>query len=76
VQKILSTALAADAAALNVRPTTLVPTRADMLSQMQAPTQEYDLLVIGGGATGAGIGLDAQTRGSLARARLLSIAQV
>ncbi len=35
----------------------------DLLDQETAPEQPYDLLVIGGGATGSGIALDAATRG-------------
>ena len=38
-----------------------VPNRAQQLSRLK--TEEFDVLVIGGGATGAGCVLDAQTRG-------------
>ena len=37
-------------------------TRAQHLQEM-ASTAEYDVLVIGGGASGAGVALDASTRG-------------
>lgn len=43
-----------------------LPTRAEQLSRLQAsstPETEYDLVVIGGGATGAGIAVDAASRG-------------
>lgn len=42
-----------------------MPKRADLWKQLQARSktrQEYDVLVIGGGATGTGCALDAQTR--------------
>lgn len=38
------------------------PTRTQMLEQLQSG-QEFDLLVIGGGATGTGVALDAASRG-------------
>lgn len=37
--------------------------RSDYLSQLTAPAQKWDLLVIGGGATGLGIALEASARG-------------
>jgi glycerol-3-phosphate dehydrogenase len=43
-----------------------LPTRAEMLSQLRSSNSketEYDLIVIGGGATGAGIAVDAASRG-------------
>ena len=40
-----------------------IPSRSDQLSRLQDPNAEYDVLVIGGGATGAGIALDAAVRG-------------
>jgi FAD dependent oxidoreductase len=40
-----------------------VPSRAQQLRKLENADQDYDLLVIGGGATGAGIALDAATRG-------------
>ncbi|KAJ3367705.1 mitochondrial glycerol-3-phosphate dehydrogenase [Allomyces arbusculus] len=41
------------------------PSRADLLASLKASADdhEYDLLVIGGGATGTGVALDAATRG-------------
>jgi heterodisulfide reductase subunit A-like polyferredoxin len=44
-----------------VLPLSRLPTRANILSRQKA--EEFDVLVIGGGATGLGIALDAQTRG-------------
>ncbi|XP_076089288.1 glycerol-3-phosphate dehydrogenase, mitochondrial-like isoform X1 [Mytilus galloprovincialis] len=38
-----------------------LPTREDMLKSLE--TEEYDVLVIGGGATGTGVALDATSRG-------------
>jgi len=41
-----------------------VPSRAEQLEQLKAPEhEEYDVLIVGGGATGAGIALDAAHRG-------------
>lgn len=46
-----------------------IKTRAELLAELRrngrpdAGTEEYDLLIIGGGATGTGIALDAATRG-------------
>lgn len=43
-----------------------LPSRQDQLkhlSQASSPSSPYDILVIGGGATGTGIALDAATRG-------------
>lgn len=37
--------------------------REQLLSRLQAKDEEFDVLVIGGGATGCGVALDAQTRG-------------
>ncbi|KAH0586919.1 hypothetical protein H2248_005754 [Termitomyces sp. 'cryptogamus'] len=43
------------------------PSRAEMLASLRAsaesPDNEFDLLVVGGGATGAGVALDAASRG-------------
>ena len=43
------------------------PSREQMLEALRAsakdPNQEFDLLVVGGGATGAGVALDAASRG-------------
>lgn len=38
-----------------------LPTRQEQLTALQS-TPEYDILVVGGGATGAGCALDAATR--------------
>jgi glycerol-3-phosphate dehydrogenase len=38
------------------------PSRKDMIAKMKS-TPEFDLLVVGGGATGAGVALDAASRG-------------
>ncbi|XP_066911549.1 glycerol-3-phosphate dehydrogenase, mitochondrial-like [Clytia hemisphaerica] len=40
-----------------------LPSRNDLLKRLQSPDEEFDVLVIGGGATGCGVALDAQTRG-------------
>jgi glycerol-3-phosphate dehydrogenase len=40
-----------------------VPSRAEQVRHLQNPETTYDILVIGGGATGAGIALDATSRG-------------
>lgn len=47
------------------------PTRAEMLSKLKSTDpnlgakaeEEYDLLIVGGGATGAGVAVDAASRG-------------
>ena len=39
-----------------------IPTRADMMERMKE-VGEYDVLVVGGGATGCGVALDAAMRG-------------
>jgi len=48
-------------------PTPAVPSRAEQIRRLQQTTtaakEEFDLVVIGGGATGAGIALDAASRG-------------
>lgn len=41
---------------------TPLPTRADQLKRLE--TEEFDMLVIGAGATGSGVALDAQSRGT------------
>ncbi|KAI1715960.1 FAD dependent oxidoreductase domain-containing protein [Ditylenchus destructor] len=46
---------------LNKRPSGALPTRKDLIQGLR--DQEFDVLVIGGGATGAGVALDSQTRG-------------
>ena len=40
-----------------------IPSRDEQLHRLQEPNKVFDLLVIGGGATGAGIALDAASRG-------------
>jgi glycerol-3-phosphate dehydrogenase len=40
-----------------------VPSRADSLARLQSGKEEFDVLVVGGGATGAGVALEAQLRG-------------
>jgi len=40
-----------------------IPTRQQQLTKLKSGDNIYDILVIGGGATGAGIALDATTRG-------------
>jgi len=46
---------------LNKRPTQPLPTRAEQLNSLA--TDQFDVLVIGGGATGSGCALDAASRG-------------
>ncbi|KAM3720800.1 putative glycerol-3-phosphate dehydrogenase [Dirofilaria immitis] len=46
---------------LNKRLSGQLPTRTDLIHSLK--NDEFDVLVIGGGATGAGVALDAQTRG-------------
>ena len=41
----------------------LPPSREDMINKLKDNEETYDLLVVGGGATGAGISVDAATRG-------------
>ncbi|GAV03351.1 hypothetical protein RvY_13789-2 [Ramazzottius varieornatus] len=41
----------------------VLPTREEQLKSLQQEDVEYDVLVIGGGATGTGVALDAVTRG-------------
>ncbi len=55
------TALASPVSEDGVLPLSRLPPRAHVLARQQA--EEFDVLVIGGGATGLGIALDAQTRG-------------
>ena len=40
-----------------------VPTRSEQLDRLKQPNQKFDVLVIGGGATGAGTALEAAQRG-------------
>ena len=46
---------------LNKRPSEALPSRDDQLKSLAS--EHFDVLVIGGGATGAGCALDAQSRG-------------
>ncbi len=46
---------------LNVRPKRPLPTRQEQLKSLES--DEFDVLIIGGGATGSGCALDATTRG-------------
>uniref|UniRef100_A0A0N4WPP9 Glycerol-3-phosphate dehydrogenase n=2 Tax=Haemonchus TaxID=6288 RepID=A0A0N4WPP9_HAEPC len=47
---------------LNKRPSSALPSRKEIVDALKSG-EEYDVLVIGGGATGAGVALDSQTRG-------------
>ncbi|KAK0425857.1 hypothetical protein QR680_009430 [Steinernema hermaphroditum] len=49
-------------AELNKRPSGQLPTRKEILDSLNSG-EVFDVLVIGGGATGAGVALDSQTRG-------------
>lgn len=46
---------------LKARPTKPLPTRSEQLKSLQ--DEEFDVLVVGGGATGAGCALDSVSRG-------------
>ena len=37
--------------------------RKDMLNKLQEPEKVWDMVVVGGGATGLGVAVDAATRG-------------
>ncbi|KAK6051710.1 FAD dependent oxidoreductase, partial [Cooperia oncophora] len=58
----LRTAHADKLAELNKRPSNALPSRKEIVDSLKSG-EEYDVLVIGGGATGAGVALDSQTRG-------------
>lgn len=45
-----------------------LPPRQEILKSLQ--DEEFDILVIGGGATGTGVALDAVTRGMVSREKL------
>ena len=53
----------------NIEPRPLVevdyqlPSRNDQINKLQDPEAKFNVLIIGGGATGTGIALDAATRG-------------
>jgi len=49
------------ASGLNKRPSQPLPTRAEQLSSLAS--EQFDVLIIGGGATGSGCALDAASRG-------------
>jgi len=55
-------------------PRRTLPTREDQVKTLKS--QDYDVLIIGGGATGAGCALDACTRGTIAKSLLFLLAQV
>ncbi|VDO72528.1 unnamed protein product [Heligmosomoides polygyrus] len=57
MKEYFRTAHADKLAELNKRPSSALPSRKEISGE------EYDVLVIGGGATGAGVALDSQTRG-------------
>ena len=40
-----------------------IPSREEQLARLSAGDEEFDVLVVGGGATGSGVALDAQMRG-------------
>ena len=40
-----------------------IPTRQEQLAALKNPTNKFDVLIIGGGASGAGCALDAASRG-------------
>ena len=40
-----------------------IPNREEQLARLTAGDEEFDVLVVGGGATGSGVALDAQMRG-------------
>ena len=44
-------------------PMKMLPSRMEMLKKLKDPNNVYDVLVIGGGATGCGVALDSITRG-------------
>lgn len=44
------------------KPTRHLPTRAEQLTSLQS--ESFDVLIIGGGATGAGCAVDSATRGN------------
>lgn len=46
---------------LKARPTKTLPTRAEQLESLKS--EDFDVLVIGGGATGTGCALDSVSRG-------------
>ena len=58
-----STASAASSTSQQQQPLLFAPSRSDNLTALKRPDVIYDLLIIGGGATGSGIALDAALRG-------------
>jgi glycerol-3-phosphate dehydrogenase len=38
-------------------------TRAEMLNRLRSHTAEWDIIIVGGGATGVGVAIDAASRG-------------
>ncbi|KAK6727353.1 hypothetical protein RB195_005195 [Necator americanus] len=62
MKQYFRTAHADKLADLNKRPSTALPSRKEIIESLKT-NEEFDVLIIGGGATGAGVALDAQTRG-------------
>lgn len=62
MKEYFRTAHADKLAELNKRPSSALPSRKEIVDALKSG-EEYDVLVIGGGATGAGVALDSQTRG-------------
>ena len=59
----MQTINAAESNQLNLRPKRPLPTREAQLQSLKDDT--FDVLVIGGGATGAGCALDSVSRGNI-----------
>ncbi|XP_057665319.1 glycerol-3-phosphate dehydrogenase, mitochondrial isoform X1 [Diorhabda carinulata] len=53
--------VAVSAKEISLKPKRILPSRSDQLKSLQ--TEKFDIVIIGGGATGAGCALDATTRG-------------
>ncbi|KJH42564.1 FAD dependent oxidoreductase [Dictyocaulus viviparus] len=62
MKRYFRTAHADRLAELNKRPSSGLPSRKEIINSLKTD-EEFDVLVIGGGATGAGVALDSQTRG-------------
>lgn len=56
-------------------PRRTLPTREEQVATLKK-TEEYDVLIIGGGATGAGCALDACTRGEFKFLKLQIICKI
>ncbi|KIH48225.1 hypothetical protein ANCDUO_21708, partial [Ancylostoma duodenale] len=61
LKEYFRTAHADKLADLNKRPPNALPSRKELVEALKTD-EEFDILIIGGGATGAGVALDAQTR--------------